>query len=102
MQISFYPKEKLISDLKRVVGKYLDTKNYHLFFFGSRVSGKGNERSDIDVGLEGPTPVPWNILGKIREDLDEIPTLYKIELIDFGHADTDFKKVAKQSIEPID
>ncbi|MEK7189472.1 MAG: nucleotidyltransferase domain-containing protein [Patescibacteria group bacterium] len=52
-RLEYYPVEKLKKELKDIAAKYLDLKKYHLFFFGSRVTGKGSERSDIDVGIEG-------------------------------------------------
>lgn len=99
MRLEFYPKEKLEKEILDILGKYLDLKKYKVFFFGSRVSGKGNERSDIDVGIEGPGPIPLRIFSKIEEGIENIPTLYKIEIVDFARAAPKFKKVAKQHIE---
>lgn len=101
MKIEFYPVEKLKKEVLEIVGKYLDLKKYKVFFFGSRVSGKGNERSDIDIGIEGSKPIPLEILTEIKEKIDELPTLYHIDIVDFKNVEEDFYQVAKQNFELI-
>jgi len=100
MNLRFYPIQKLKKQILEIVGKYLDLNSYRVFFFGGRVTKK-NERSDIDVGIEGPNPVSLQVLSKIEEEIDEIPTLYTIEIVDFKRTSSDFYKVAKEKIEPI-
>ncbi len=100
-RLEYYPVEKLKKELKDIAAKYLDLKKYHLFFFGSRVTGKGSERSDIDVGIEGTKPVPIAALSSIKEEIENLPILYKIEIVDFANVSSDFKKVAKKKIEKI-
>jgi len=38
---------------------------------------------------------------EIREDLENLPILYKLEIVDFKKVSPDFKKVALQNIEDI-
>ncbi len=101
MHLKHYPVEKLRADLLKIVGRRLDLAEYRLFFFGSRVTGKGDDRSDIDVGVEGPAPVPPEPLQAIKDDLQNLPTVYKIDLVDFSSVPEDFKKVALAKIEVI-
>ena len=54
----------------------------HVYFFGSRVSGKARERSDFDVGIDSDAPVEPRLFARIRTALDELPTLYRIDLVD--------------------
>ena len=99
MRLEHWPQEKLEQELKTIIGKYLDLSKYKLFFFGSRVTGKGDERSDIDVGIEGPKPVPYRIISQIQEDLEEKPILYSIDIVDFTGASEKFRHIGKQSTE---
>ncbi|MBI4801791.1 MAG: nucleotidyltransferase domain-containing protein [Elusimicrobia bacterium] len=55
--------KKLKGDILSIVGRHLDLTQYRLFFFGSRVTNKGDDHSDIDVGVDGSVPVPAEILG---------------------------------------
>lgn len=86
-------------DIMGIIRKYLDLSRYDVFVFGSRASGKGDDRSDIDIGIEGAQPVDRAILGHIREDVVNLPTLYKIDVVDFVSASSQFREVAKQHIE---
>jgi uncharacterized protein len=99
MKLEHYPQEKLKEEILEIVGKYLDLREYRVFFFGSRVSGQGDERSDVDVGIEGSVPVPKDAMRDIQEGIENLPTLYKIDIIDFCEVTEKFKKVAKQHIE---
>ena len=101
MRIEFYSVEKLKKQVLDIIGKYLNLNEYKVFFFGSRVEGKGNERSDIDIGIEGYSPVPDRAWIEIKEEIENLPTLYKIEIVDFRRVAPIFKKVASQYIEPI-
>ena len=101
MRLEHYPEEKLKKEILEIVGKYLDLSKYKIFFFGSRVAGKGDERSDIDVGIEGQEPLPPGALSDIQEEFENLPTLYKVEIVDFSRVDDRFKKVAKEHIEMV-
>lgn len=101
MKLEHYPIAKLKREILSIVGRHLDLTKYRVFFFGSRVKGGGTERSDIDVGIEGPEPVPGPIWLKIQDEIEEIPTLYKIELVDFKRVTPEFRTIALEHVEPI-
>lgn len=101
MKIKHYQAVKLKKEILEIVGKYLDLNKYKIFVFGSRISGGGSERSDIDVGIDGPDEVPYEIMAKFKEDIENLPTLYKIEIVDFQKVSPDFKKVALRHTEAI-
>ena len=58
----------------------------------------GGERSDIDIGIEGPAPVPHPALAAIHDELEEAPTLFTIDVVDFRRVPEKFRKVAQQRI----
>ena len=99
MKLEFYPEEKLKREILNIAGKYLDLNEYKVFFFGSRIANKGTERSDIDIGIEGPKEIPAEIKIKIEEEIENLPTLYKFDIVDFSEVSKDFKEVAKKEIE---
>ena len=70
--------------LRLVVRRHLPDPAYRIFLFGSRATGAGRPNSDIDVGIEGPGPVPREALAAIDEELEEAPTLYTIDVVDFA------------------
>lgn len=99
MKLGMVDLNKLKTDILRIIGKYLDLSNCQIFFFGSRVTGGGNERSDIDIGLESSEPISLEIMAQIREEIDNLPILYKIDIVDFSAVSEQFRLVAKQKIE---
>lgn len=52
--------------------------------FGSRAKGTSTDRSDIDIAVSGVRDI-----GALREALDEIPTLYTIDLVDMDTCTND-------------
>ncbi len=78
-----------------IVRRHVPDPAYRVFLFGSRAEGKAHERSDIDIGIEGPGPVPLDALSAIQEELDEAPTLYTIEVVDFTRVPEKFRRVAQ-------
>jgi nucleotidyltransferase substrate binding protein (TIGR01987 family) len=100
MKLEHYPVDELREGVLKILKKYLDLSKYRVFFFGSRVSGNCGERSDIDIGIEGPQ-IPPNIKLEIKEELENLPTLYKVDFVDFNDVDEDFKRIAKKYVEYI-
>lgn len=94
MRIEYLSENKLKKMVKRTVGKYLPLSKYRLFFFGSRVRGDSFPRSDIDIGIEGEKELPAKIKLEIEGELENLPTLYKFELVDFKTVSSDFKNEA--------
>jgi predicted nucleotidyltransferase len=66
-----------------VIRRHFPDPAYRIFLFGSRATGAAAERSDIDIGIEGPAPqCPASRL-PIQDELEEPPTLYTIDVVDF-------------------
>ncbi|MCK4418294.1 nucleotidyltransferase domain-containing protein [Candidatus Aerophobetes bacterium] len=99
MKLEFYPEEELKSQILNIVGKYLDLSSYRVLFFGSRVKRDNFPRSDIDIGIEGPEEISAKIKLEIEEELDNLPTLYKFDLVDFKKVTPEFKREALKNVE---
>lgn len=82
-----------------VIRQHLPDPAYRIFLFGSRATGSAAERSDIDIGIEGPAPVPHPALAAIHDEIEEAPTLYTIEVVDFHRVSEQFRNVAQRRIE---
>lgn len=101
MRLEHYPVEKLKKELLEIIGKRLDLSQYKVFFFGLRVTNSGTDRSDIDVGIEGPEPVSGLLIEDIKEEIDRLPTLYTIDIVDIHQVTSKFREVALREIEPL-
>jgi hypothetical protein len=101
MRLEHYPQEKFKKEIKQIVDKHLLPVKYRLFVFGSRVNTAGDEHSDIDIGIEAANEIPAKTIAQLREDIENLNILYKIELVDFKKANSEFKSIALKSTEEI-
>lgn len=101
MRLEHESEEKIKGEILRIIGKYLDLRKYKVFVFGSRVTGKGNEHSDIDVGIEGQENIPLRAMLDIEDEIENLPYLYKIEVVDFKRVSPEFYATAKENIETL-
>ena len=81
-----------------VIRRHVSDPVYRVFLFGSRAAGSATERSDIDIGIEGPAPVPRSALAAIQEELEEAPTLYTIDVVDFRRVPENFRRLAQDRL----
>ena len=86
--------------IKKVVANYL-SGNYIVFLFGSQAGLPELKRADVDVGIEAEKPLSILEESLIFNALEDLPTLYKFDLVDFKKADENFKKIALKNIEEI-
>jgi len=82
--------KNVISEVVKVIRRYL-SEEYKVFLFGSYASGEAVDTSDIDMGILGPKEVPSGVLRRIKEEVEIIPTLRKIDVVDFNRVDEEFK-----------
>ncbi len=81
-----------------IIRRHVPDQAYRVFLFGSRAEGRATDRSDIDIGIEGPAPVPGPALAAIHEELDEAPTLFTIEVVDFTRVPEKFRRIAQRRV----
>ncbi|PIV07032.1 nucleotidyltransferase domain-containing protein [Candidatus Shapirobacteria bacterium CG03_land_8_20_14_0_80_35_14] len=93
-----YPFTKLKSDLLKITAKHVNLNKYKFFIFGSRVTETGDDRSDIDIGILGKKQLSSSILYSIKEEIDNLPTLYSFDLVDFSTVSDSFRQVATKNV----
>jgi predicted nucleotidyltransferase len=69
--------------------------HFRVILFGSRAEGKAREGSDYDIAIEAPGGVPFGALSKMEGDLEALPTLAKVDLVDLATADQGISTMAK-------
>jgi predicted nucleotidyltransferase len=67
--------------------------------FGSRARGEAQPRSDFDLGVVGDQPMPLDAFFAIQDMLEELPTLYRIDWVDFARAGEKLKERALRNVE---
>ncbi|MCH7613726.1 MAG: nucleotidyltransferase domain-containing protein [Candidatus Marinimicrobia bacterium] len=90
---------QIIKSIAKIVQEEL-SNNYKLFLFGSRVKDTCDEKADIDIGILGDGKLSAMQMLSIKDKIEEIPTLLKIDFVDFAAVGDDFRAVAlKQVVE---
>lgn len=85
--------QKIIQSTVNIIHNYL-TQEYKPILFGSFARGDGLKNSDIDIGIIGKEKVPWNIMVKIKQKIEDIPTLRSIDIVDLNTVSDKFKNKA--------
>src|SRR3989338_5362616 len=76
-------------------------KGYRVFLFGSRALGTARPRSDFDIGILGSQPLPISDFYHLEDKLDELPTLYRIDLVDIYKTSPEFRAEALKQTTPL-
>ena len=67
----------------QIIRKHLGLE-YRIFLFGSRATGSARRGSDYDIGVEGEEPLSFATQSRIETDLESLPTLATIEVVDMS------------------
>lgn len=87
---------ELMKHVKKIIGKYLPGQRV-IYFFGSRTTGRHTGHSDYDFGIDTGSKIPLDIMCRMKEELERLPTLHRIDLVDFQRASSTFKDYAKRN-----
>ena len=94
-------KEKSEEKIKKIIFQFLNPKDYKVFIFGSRATGKAKKYSDYDIGIVGKRPVPSAIKVLIEEALEESDLPYNVDIVDFSLVSANFRKVSLSKIKKL-
>jgi len=84
--------EEMIEEIRaRVRGMGEALRGHTVVLFGSRAAGAARPRSDFDVGVTGAQPLPLRTFFALQDELENIETLYRIELVDLQAASERFR-----------
>ncbi len=91
---------EIIRSAVEIIRRRMPAKiTYRIFLFGSRAVGRATERSDYDIGIEADEALPVGLILEMEEELDGLPDLHKIDVVDFHQVSEEFRQVAKQQIK---
>jgi predicted nucleotidyltransferase len=85
--------------LKTTLEENLRDISYRAFIFGSQANRLELIRSDIDVGILADDEISTVNLVKINNAIEDLPMLYKIDLVDFKQVSETFRSVALKNVE---
>ena len=86
--------QELQHAIVRIIRTYLNAPEVKIFLFGSRATWQHTPQSDYDIGIETGAPIPLEVLGRLQAEIDELPVLPKIEVVDLHRVSEAFKHEA--------
>ncbi len=82
--------EEIITKIKKTISVNLpDSK---IILFGSRTKNKATSKSDFDICIKNNEKISALLLYKIKEELDLLATLKKIDISDYHELSDSFKE----------
>ncbi len=69
--------------------------------FGSRTRGVATLRSDFDIGVMGDEPLSFGDFYALADQIENLPTLYRIDWVDLARVSERFRQSALSTAEVI-
>lgn len=77
----------ILCQVTEVIRRHLPEPSFRILLFGSWATLTSVPTSDVDVGILGEDPVAPLIMARIREDIETLPTLRKVDVVDLRTVD---------------
>ncbi len=95
-------KNKVVACAKKIGTTLLsDREPLRMIMFGSRASCTNGSRSDFDIGIDAGSPLPANVITRIRKRFDDLNILQEVDVVDLQAVDEQFARLATAHIEVI-
>ena len=85
-------REEILREILKIIRRYLPEKDFKIFLFGSWAKESAEPTSDIDIGILGKESVEGLVLIRIKCEIEAIPTLRKIDVVDLKAVDDKFRE----------
>jgi|APFre7841882590_1041340.scaffolds.fasta_scaffold50099_2 predicted nucleotidyltransferase len=83
--------QPILTRIVQVIRRYLPAESHRILLFGSWATLEAAPTSDIDIAIEGATAVDSTVMSEIHEEIDKLPTLRKIQIIDIQQVHDRFR-----------
>ncbi len=84
-----------------MLARHLDPRRHRAWIIGSEATGHALPGSDVDLALEGPTPIDLGALARLRDELERLPSLRSFDLVDLRRVTERFANEALQVTVPL-
>ncbi|TBH21207.1 nucleotidyltransferase family protein [Thermus thermamylovorans] len=95
---SLTTQEEVLREVAGRVAHRLRGRHYRLWLFGSRARGEASPRSDYDLALWADPPLDLATLAALREELEALPVLQKVDLVELSWAPSLREVVEREGI----
>lgn len=90
-----------LSIVRDIVSRLLP-QGYHTYVFGSRATGvRLKPWSDIDLAIEGPEPLTFEVECSLKWAFDESMLPMKVDIVDCARISGEFARIVKETRIPL-
>jgi predicted nucleotidyltransferase len=76
-------------------------EGYKIILFGSRARENTKSRADFDLGIVGKEPLDLKFYFELKDAIDNLPTLFHIDLVDLSCVHEKFRNEALKNYQVI-
>ena len=81
--------------VRNIVRRFLS--GFEVFLFGSRVTGRFQPYSDLDLAVRGPAPMGLALQAEVQEAFDESDLPFRVDIVDWALASDTFRRIIERS-----
>jgi predicted nucleotidyltransferase len=85
--------------LNRLFAKYVPYCEVRAF--GSRVKWTSKDYSDLDLAIVCDAPIERKLFNRLQEEIEELPTNFRVDLLDWHKISPQFQKIIEEHYEVI-
>ncbi|KLO22566.1 hypothetical protein X275_05800 [Marinitoga sp. 1197] len=89
--MTFDIKEEYFNLIIKILKKHIQSCT--IIIFGSRITGKSNEASDLDIAIDCGKKLDLITLFEIEEDFQDSNLPFRVDLIDWQRTSESFKNI---------
>ncbi len=82
-------------------GAHSRLQGHRVVLFGSRARGVATSCSDFDIGVVGDKPLSFSDFYALEDQIENLPTLYRIDWVDLARVSERFRQSALSTAEVI-
>ena len=83
----------------KIIQPILAKYPYQFYAYGSRVKNQAKKYSDLDLCYQ--EQIPWNILSRIKGELEGSNLPFKVDLVYWEWMSPEFQKLISQDLTPL-
>lgn len=83
--------KEILKKVVDIIHASLPNIEWKIFLFGSQAKHTNRPTSDIDIAIMGKTPISAEKILDIRENIDHLPTLRSIDIVDLQQTSPQFR-----------
>ncbi len=83
-----------LEEAKHILARY--APEYEVWAFGSRVNGRAERNSDLDLVLVAAEKLDWPFLERLKDAFSESNLPFTVDILDWQAIDDNFREIIAQ------